>query len=494
VITKINETFSLVTDVDEERLITFLRVLRPDAYFNRMVKMGFQSPYRYFTAKTDKGIVIYNGHRFLLKSFGIDPLDETSNVSKEEVLEFIKTIKLPFEPYDYQIDTVVKCLTTNKILIRSCTGSGKSLSISLILEFFRRKGLRGVLVVPNINLLIQFSNDIKSYGLEELSKEVQLLGDGNVSDFSSTVTITTWQSMLDYTNKVNLDFIICDEAHKETGDTVSSILKESINTKIKLGFTGTLPEDPVAKMMILGLFGEPYTVITAKELIERGLATPVNIKSVFLNYSKSDCALFRELKDFQKQLKFIKEHNERHETILKIITQLREKGKNTLVLYQHTEHGKQIFTDLVERLYPDVKVENSMITGKKAFEFQVDKHIFFMNGEVKGDIREKQRNILETLEGSVLIANYSIMSTGANLKNLHCLVFASPLKAFTTISQSLGRLMRKHNSKKEAVIFDIVDNLGKRCIFIKQYKHRVQSSYIPEEFNIQEVQVNLKGE
>ena len=493
-ITKINETFSLVTEVNEESLVNFLKVKRPDAFFNKMVKLGFQSPYRYFTAKTDKGIVIYNGHRFLLKSFGIDPLDESSGIQEEEVIRFIKSVKLPFEPYDYQVDTVVKCLTTNKILIKSCTGSGKSLSISLILEFFRRKGLKGILVVPNINLLTQFYNDIKSYGLEELSNEVKLLGDGNVSDFSTTVTITTWQSMLDYTNKVNLDFIICDEAHKETGDTVSSILKESVNTKIKLGFTGTLPEDPIAKMMILGLFGEPYTVITSKELIERGLATPVKIKSVFLNYPKSECALFRELKDFQKQLKFVKEHNERNEVILKIITQLREKGKNTLVLYQHTEHGKQIFTDLMKRLYPDIKIQNSMITGKKAFEFQTDHRIFFMNGEVKSDIREKQRNILETLEGSVLIANYSVMGTGVNLRHLHCLVFASPLKAFTTISQSLGRLMRKHDSKKEAVIFDIVDNLGKSCIFMKQYKHRVESSYTPEEFEIQTVQVNLKGD
>ena len=430
--------------------------------------------------------MIFNG---ILKGASEIQVGDIDDLSHKKV---ISKTKIPEQEYlDFEISDPNGLYIQNGIIHHN---SGKSLSICLILEFFRRKGLKGILVVPNINLLTQFYNDIKSYGLEELSNEVKLLGDGNVSDFSSTVTITTWQSMLDYTNKVNLDFIICDEAHKETGDTVSSILKESINTKIKLGFTGTLPEDPIAKMMILGLFGEPYTVITSKELIERGLATPVKIKSVFLNYPKSECALFRELKDFQKQLKFVKEHNERNEVILKIIMQLREKGKNTLVLYQHTEHGKQIFTDLVERLYPEIKVENSMITGKKAFEFQVGKRVFFMNGEVKSDIREKQRNILETLEGSVLIANYSIMSTGTNLKNLHCLVFASPLKAFTTISQSLGRLMRKHDSKKEAVIFDIVDNLGKSCIFMKQYKHRVESSYTPEEFEIQTIQVNLKGD
>lgn len=493
---KVNETYSLVKvnpkSQEAQNLIEFLKVQRPDAYFNKMVKLGFQSPFKYFTAPSgNDGIVIYNGHRFLLSSFGIDKIDETSGVQEQEVLDFIKSVSLPFEPYDYQIDTITKCLTNNKILIRSATSSGKSLSISLILEFFRRKGLKGILVVPNINLLTQFKSDIESYGLKELLDEVQLLGNGNESDFKTTVTITTWQSMIDHIKEVSPDFIICDEVHKESGDVVSSILKESMNTKIKLGFTGTLPEDPIAKMTLLGLFGEPYTVITAKELIQRGLATPVKIKSVFLNYSKPEITMFRELKDYQKQLKYIKDHEKRLEIILKIALGMREKDKNTLILYQHTEHGKQIYSEIFRRLNPGEELSEKDLTGKNAFEFQKEHNLFFMNGEVKGHIREKQRNLLEEVHGSILVANYSVMSTGVNLRNLHFLILASPLKAFTTISQSLGRLMRKHPSKTEAVIFDIVDNLGKSCIFMKQFKHRVEASYIPEEFEIQRVDVSM---
>lgn len=494
-ITKLNETYSLVTELGtlgEQRLVEFLKVQKPDAYFNKMIKLGIESPFRYFTAKAPGGLMIYNGHRYLLKSFGIYPADEKSGVKDYKVDKFINSLKLPFKPYDYQIQTIKKCLLNNKMLIKSCTGSGKSLSISVILEFFRRKGLKGILVVPNINLLTQFKNDIISYGLTELADEVRLLGNGNDSDFSTTVTITTWQSMVDKLSlKPHLDFIICDEVHRETGDVVSSILKESINTKIKLGFTGTLPEDPVAKMMLLGLFGEPNTVITSKELIERGLATPVVIKAVMLNYPKNLCNQFRQLPDYQKQLKFIKEYEPREQIIIKIATSMREKGKNTLVLFQHTEHGKQIYTDIVNRLYPDIKLENSNITGKKSLDFQKNINIYFMNGEQSGTIRESQRNIIETIDGGIIVANMAVMSTGVNIKRLHCLVLASPIKAFTTVSQSLGRLMRKHETKKEAVVFDLVDNLGKSCVFMKQYKHRVDASYKPEEFSVQEVNVTV---
>ena len=427
--------------------------------------------------------MIFNG---ILKGASEIQVGDIDYLSHKKV---ISKTKIPEQEYlDFEISDPNGLYIQNGIIHHN---SGKSLGISLILEFFRRKGLKGILVVPNINLLTQFRSDIESYGLKELLDEVQLLGNGNESDFKTTVTITTWQSMIDHIKEVQPDFIICDEVHKESGDVVSSILKESMNTKIKLGFTGTLPEDPIAKMTLLGLFGEPYTVITAKELIQRGLATPVKIKSVFLNYSKPEITMFRELKDYQKQLKYIKDHEKRLEIILKIALGMRQKDKNTLILYQHTEHGKQIYSEIFKKLFPGEELTEKDLTGKNAFEFQKDHNLFFMNGEVKGHIREKQRNLLEEVHGSILVANYSVMSTGVNLRNLHFLILASPLKAFTTISQSLGRLMRKHPSKTEAIIFDIVDNLGKNCIFLKQYKHRVEASYIPEEFEIQRVDVSM---
>ena len=427
--------------------------------------------------------MIFNG---VLKGASEIQVGDVDYLSHKKV---ISKTKIPEQEYlDFEISDPNGLYIQNGIIHHN---SGKSLGISLILEFFRRKGLKGILVVPNINLLTQFRSDIESYGLKELLDEVQLLGNGNESDFKTTVTITTWQSMIDHIKEVQPDFIICDEVHKESGDVVSSILKESMNTKIKLGFTGTLPEDPIAKMTLLGLFGEPYTVITAKELIQRGLATPVKIKSVFLNYTKPEITMFRELKDYQKQLKYIKDHEKRLEIILKIALGMRQKDKNTLILYQHTEHGKQIYSEIFKKLFPGEELTEKDLTGKNAFEFQKDHNLFFMNGEVKGHIREKQRNLLEEVHGSILVANYSVMSTGVNLRNLHFLILASPLKAFTTISQSLGRLMRKHPSKTEAIIFDIVDNLGKNCIFLKQYKHRVEASYIPEEFEIQRVDVNV---
>lgn len=395
----------------------------------------------------------------------------------------ISKTKIPEQEYlDFEISDPNGLYIQNGIVHHN---SGKSLSISLILEFFRRNKKRGILIVPNINLLTQFKSDIDSYGLKELSEETLLLGNGHESDFSTCLTITTWQSLMKHMDNLNFDFIICDEGHKFSSDCTSDILLKSINTPIKLGFTGTLPEDPIAKMTLLGLFGKPETIITSSELIERGLGTPVNINVVMLNYPRCDKEAFHEIpKDaFLKQLSFLKEYQKRTEIVSKIAINEREKLKNVLVLYQHTEHGENIF----EALGCDKSKAYD-------FEYQKSKGVLFMNGSIKGNIREEQRQYMENNTGVIMIANYACMSTGVSIKNLHSLVLASPLKSFVTISQSLGRLMRKHSSKKESNIFDIVDNFGFRKpsgIFVNQYKHRLKSSYIPEEFKVKEISVDL---
>ena len=503
---KLNESYSLITtDIQTRKnIIEYLKVEDPKSHFNKLVKLGIKDKYIYFTKFVNDDLLIYSGLRHALKNFGIQPIDESNNVTDTEINNFLSSLKFPFQPHDYQLNNIKLALTNNKMLFKACTGSGKSLTISVILEFFRQKNYKGILVVPNINLLTQFKSDIESYGFNDLNNQIQLLGNKHQSNFDTCLTITTWQSMqkeMPNLKKLNFDYIIVDECHRASADILRDIVLKSSDTKIKLGFTGTLPDDdPVALMTLLGLFGKPSTIITSKELIDRGLATPVKIKTIFLNYPYKDKTEFNSISradsdtNYSKQLEFIKKYQPRQEIISNLLVKLKQSDQNTLALFQHTEHGKEIFTRVMNKLYPDITIDDSMIVGKDSFEFQKKYKVLFMNGEQSGTVRELQRNFLEQENGVILIANYSVASTGINIKNLHNLVFVSPLKSFTTISQSLGRLMRKHNNKKQSVIYDIVDDFGIRVhggVFYKQYKHRLASSYIPEEFEVSDTVYNM---
>lgn len=499
IVHKLNESYSAI-EADPQKIKTlfeYLKVEKPGAYFDPAVKRGFKSPNEYFGSIQNKMLVVMNGHLQLLKQFGVEAEVLESDYNSLQIDNFVNDVKqiLPFPPYDYQETAFKESILNVKQINKMCTSSGKSMTISLIAEFMRRQGKKGLLLVPNINLLTQFKADIKDYNLVDLYNDTHTIGGGNSDKhFNCSLTISTWQSMQNWKDELHkLDYVITDEAHRFASDETASIIKETVNCRYKWGFTGTLPEDPVAKMELFGLFGLPKTYITSAGLIDRGLATPIKINSIIFKYDNIDKGIFKEAKVFQKQLKLIKDHEKRNEFIVNLTCKLRGKG-NTLVLFQHTDHGKGLFVETMKRLYPEVEVENKDITGKKSFEFQERYGVYFLNGEDDAKTREKTRQVLEGHDDAILIANYALLSTGVNIKKLHNMVLSSPLKAYTTVTQSIGRGMRLHESKSEFTVFDLVDDLGFRKpggTFYKQYLHRKATSYMPEEFPVKEIEFEL---
>lgn len=492
-IEKLNESFSQITGTESElqNIANRLKVEEPGAFFNPLVKRGFKSPFIYFTKKFNDSLIVYNGHLRLIGHPEVLKSDFTLNEIKE-YLESVIPI-LPFKPYDYQLRCFIESILNVKHINLLATGSGKSLVISLLLDFFLKHNKSCLLLVPNINLLEQFKSDIQSYNLKDLYDNLDTLGGGTKTDFKSKVLISTWQSMILYKSELNktikFDVLINDEVHKNAGEVSSEIATSLLDTKYRFGFTGTLPEDPVLLYRLIGLFGEDTKYISSKELIERGLGTPIFINTIIIDYDND----FKEQVSFStnwlEKLKYIKENENRNNFITDLSISLLNKHENSLVLFSHTQFGKMIFTKIMGKLYPEITIENKNITGKYSFEFQKKYHVYFINGEDDGKIREQTRKILEIDKGAILISNYAILSTGVNIKNLHNMIFATPLKSYTTITQSIGRGIRKHSSKDKFTVFDLVDNLGKRKYggtFYKQYKHRLSTSYYPEGYQVHE--------
>ena len=497
-ITKLNESYSCIeadsdTKVD---IYNLLRVKDPNAQYDRMVQIGVTDPYEYYSFAQNGTLVVLNGHLpFIKMNYPEAEYDSsnTSSYSKKSIEEFYEEIKkvLPFPPYDFQEKAFFESLQSQKQINIMSTSSGKSFTISLMCEYLRLQGKKGLLLVPNINLLTQFKGDIKSYNLHELHDTTRIIGGGESERvFDTPLTISTWQSLKDYEHLVNdIDYIICDELQYYASEVTSEIVKATFNCKTKIGFTGTLPENPCKKMTLLGLFGYPKTYITPRQLIDRGLATPISIKTLRLKYEPSEKSYHSsELKTYPEKLKFLKEHVLRNRFVVELMVKLRKTG-NVLLLFQHTEHGKLLFTNLMYTFHPDVEVKNKNITGKKSFEFQSQYGIYFLNGEDDAKTRELTRQILEKHSDAIIISNYVIMSTGVSIKRLFHVVLASPLKSYTTITQTIGRGMRLFEGKIVFNVWDIVDMLSP---FSGQYAHRLKTSYNREEHPVTTHTYNLE--
>jgi len=498
IIQKLNESYSVIDDTPDKlkAMYEFLKVERPGAFFEPLVKAGMKSKYNYFGSIQNKKLLVMNGHLELLKQFGVVSNTYVSDYTEEELDTFLSDTvpSLPFTPYDFQIKAFKESILNGKQINKCCTSSGKSLIVSLIAEFFRTQNKKGLLLVPNINLLTQFCSDINDYQLSGLREDVHLIGGGNTDKhFNKSLTISTWQSMMRFKEELDdLDYVITDEAHRFASEETADIVRKTTNCRYKFGFTGTVPDNPVQKMELIGLFGLPKTYITSRELIDRKLATPININSIIFKYNSMDKKLFKEAGAYAKQLKFIKDHEKRTEFIVKLSTKL---SGNTLVLGQHIDHLKTMYLDIMEKLHPEVtNIPNKLITGKHSFEFQEKYGVYYISGSDDTKTREKTRNILEHHNNAILVSNYQLLGTGVNIRRLHNIVLASPLKSFSTITQSIGRLMRLHKDKKEANVYDLVDDFSARGgsgVFVKQYKHRVKTSYNPEEYPINEQEFNL---
>lgn len=88
------------------------------------------------------------------------------------------------------------------------------------------------------------------------------------------------------------------------------------------------------------------------------------------------------------------------------------------------------------------------------------------------------------------------MSTGVSIKNLHNIIFAISGKSRIRNLQSIGRVLRLHESKEAATLYDIVDDLsvGKHQNFtLGHFLERVKT-YNQERFEYKIIQVPFESE
>lgn len=95
-------------------------------------------------------------------SVSVDP--EIIKPFKEQYDFDWNSLKLDFEPYDFQCEAVDICLNKKRQIIISSTGSGKSLIIYAICRKMMELGHRVLLVVPSISLVEQMASDFDDYG------------------------------------------------------------------------------------------------------------------------------------------------------------------------------------------------------------------------------------------------------------------------------------------------------------------------------------------
>lgn len=364
----------------------------------------------------------------------------TNEFSLIEAENLIERLNIPsnIDKRDYQIKSFVNGIRSGRMLLVSPTASGKSFILYLLLRWAQESGYKkGLLIVPSTALVEQMYKDFADYGYDS-EKYCHRQYAGKEKSTDKFLTLSTWQSI--YTNPPEyfeqFDFVFGDEAHEFKAKSCSAIMSSLVNASLRIGCTGTLDGTQTNKLVLEGLFGPKYQVISTNEMIEQGYAAQLQIKCIVLKHEEKIGVLSKKWK-YPDEINYLVSNKSRNNFIKNLTISL--KG-NTLVLFNLVEkHGKELY-----RIINDV--------SKK-------RKVFFVFGGTDVEQRESVRQITELEKDAIIIASYGTFSRGINIRNLHNIIFASPSKSRIRNLQSIGRSLRIGNNKDEAVLYDISDDL-----------------------------------
>ena len=365
----------------------------------------------------------------------------------EEVKQFIQSLPLsaggkPIQPYDYQVEAVQHALNRSRALLVSPTGSGKSMMIYLLCRWMLDKNPTGklLIIVPTTSLVAQMLADFRDYSKQDswkADRNIHTVMSGKDKTSTKRIIISTWKSIYNQPFAYFDDFIgvFGDECHLFKAKSLSSIMSKAKKTKYRIGTTGTLDGTQTHKLVIEGLFGPTYHTTTTKKLIDQDLLSQINIDCLQLQYSPEDIQTIKKM-TYVDEIRWVVSNHRRNQFIKNLCSKL---TGNTLVLFNFVElQGKPLH----EMLQKDST-----------------KPVYFIHGQTEVDEREQIRKAVDKGSDSILLASYGTCSTGINIKNIHNVVFASPSKSIIRVLQSIGRGLRRSDTKQQMKLFDIADDL-----------------------------------
>ena len=481
-ISKKNEVYLVLDDLDpstKQELTEFFTFEVPGAKFmpqfkNRM----WDGKIRLFSPATGQ---IYVGLLSYIKQYcsrnGIDytfedGVEDERKIERAVVSGFVKSLKpksrgKSLKVRDYQIDAVHHAVSRHRALLLSPTASGKSLIIYSLVRYYKMMGVRTLILVPTTSLVEQMYTDFEDYGWSS-GTYCQNIYQGHDRKVTKDVVISTWQSLYKMPKKYFEDFgcVIGDEAHMFKSKSLTGIMTKLHQCKYRFGLTGTLDGTLTHRLVLEGLFGTAENIVTTKELIDRKTLADLTVKCIVLKHKN-----IRERMTYAEELEYLATNEKRNNFIVNLLQHL---DGNTLCLFQLVEkHGKPLYDQVQETI--------------------TDRKTFFVYGGTDISEREEIRGTVENEKKSIILASYGTFSTGINIRNINNIVFSSPSKSRIRVLQSLGRGLRKTDTKNSVLIFDIADDVShnnKRNFTLNHFSERI-ALYNEQQFDYQISKVQL---
>lgn len=346
----------------------------------------------------------------------------------------LQYINKDFPLDEYQEGAVQAIRSKRQGIVHAVTSAGKSL---IILKSIVEIGQRAVVIVHRKVLMKQILEDIDKYIRDENGNKIVpgIIGDGSctIGDITVAIDKTFSNHLQEFRNEFGV--AILDECHLAPANTILSLLN-SINSKHRFGFTGTLRRQDQKEFLIYSTFGQIIYTISKEQLLEKNRVVPVKIKVVTSETMFDWDAAALELgttKARALQEKTISLDPARNSMILRLVARL--PGK-TIILSRFVDPCYA----LQDALRREFGVESGVITGKN------------------GEEALESYNAMKHKDLKVVFATVGCVSTGVSISDLDNIVLISPIYTNELLLHQIrGRLMRTAEGKTHGTLYFIYD-------------------------------------
>lgn len=434
------ESLQLICSADELELIRYNFSIPNPAYISKRKYI----PSRLYaitpTGKFEIGF-LREIEKYLLSeniNYYIDD-DIGSFWCKNEIQGDLDCLSLQYR--EYQETAIRNSIENGRGLILVGTGGGKTLlTAGLIInfrKFLNKPNAKVLITVPTIQLVEQTAADFIEYGLNNVSK----WSGKNKLNHDATIIVAGTQYLVgkntDLSVLNDIDLYIGDEIHcLKKNNELNNIFK-FLKTPYRFGLTGSLPSEKIDQWNMIGKIGPILFEKKTDNLKKEKYVSDFNVVIINIDHGKKTFSFnsMSPTSKYENELNYLINDTKRNDIIAKLANKI---NKNTIIMVERILHGEEILKCL-QKFYPE-------------------KTFYFIQGSTELDERENIRKIMEEKSDVIVIAISKIFSTGINIPNLHCVIFASAGKAKVKIIQSIGRALRLHPTKEKALIIDIADN------------------------------------
>ena len=334
-----------------------------------------------------------------------------------------------FTYYDYQKQLIERGLQEKRGIIKSPTGSGKTLIMAGLVKALAGKKM---VLLFNAKQLLTQSYDFltETCGMDNIGL---CFGEGYIYGDIMLCTVQSIEKILD-THLEEAEVLMVDECHEfGNGKTTLAALRAFPKALYRFGFTATPPSDIIPKLNLEGSLGPVWSSVDTSGLVDAGKLTKPIIQLIDRPLTSS--GLDEDMSYQEVYEAYITNNESRNNIIKEVVNEIRQKHRKAriLILTKSLDHGRTL--------------ENLLGNGE----------VQFLQGADSLGERYKSIAAFRGSRGTSTLIGTKILQTGINIEEITHFINARGMKSEIATLQALGRALRRHETKEKVFVYDFLD-------------------------------------